>query len=113
MAPMVAGFHVAQPGEHCPDYHVNGEFAICLYDANNFNFLLGWADQPPSCASGWVIDLPAVTQNKTNSVRNRTNCGIFLQYYVSGIGYIADEWMRPLSEDGVITPTDAIDRLAT
>jgi hypothetical protein len=104
------GGNAFSPGVHLavgPNLSCPGSNAICFYDSQNFNNLLGYV-VPGTCSGIFPLD---PFRNKTESVRNRTGCRAYLLYFV-GNSVTYDEWMRPFAEDGTISPLNAIDEVA-
>lgn len=79
---------------------------ICYYDSTNFHNLLGYT--PVSSCSGTYVLNPI--RNRTESVRNRTGCRVYLLYYC-GSSRCYREWMRPHSDDDRIEPLNQIDEV--
>jgi hypothetical protein len=93
----------AQAAGSCPS-----SGAICWYDSQNFNNFLAYSLTNTCDQHGAFVLLPAAYRNNIESVRNRTGCGLFLYYYC-GTSICHNEWMAPNSEDGTISPLNAID----
>jgi len=82
---------------------------ICFYDSTNFNNFLWQVGIVGSCdGHGQFVALADQYRNRVESVRNRTGCGVFLYYYC-GTSICHNEWMAPYTEDGTISPLNAID----
>lgn len=96
------------PGRHMPTAGVAlscpGSGAVCYYDSQNFLNILFY-DVPSTCSGTYTLD---PYRNRIESIRNRTGCGVYLLYYC-GTTRCYNEWMRPWSEDGTISPLNAID----
>jgi len=78
----------------CPSY----SGVVCFYDSRNFNNYLTYKWIDDSCNFHGTLD---PFRNRVESVRNRTNCHIYLVYYC-GTSRCYQEVMRPHSDDGTI-----------